>query len=123
MCVRGSSVLQYVALCCSGLQRVAVGYVQWVVVWVDGEKEVLKVCVWEVSMCCSVLQCVAVCCSVLQCVAVGCSGLQCVAVGYSKLQCGLMERKKCSRYMYDRMQWVAVCCSVLQWATVDCSVG
>jgi len=32
------------------------------------------------TMCCSVLQCVAVCCSVLQCVAVCCSVLQCVKV-------------------------------------------
>jgi len=38
------------------------------------------VCVCELLMCCSVLQCVAVCCSVLQCVAVCCSVLQCVAV-------------------------------------------
>jgi len=34
------------------------------------------------SMCCSVLQCIAVCCSALQCVAVCCSVLQCVAVGF-----------------------------------------
>ena len=33
----------------------------------------------SLSMCCSVLQCVAVCCSVSQCVAVCCSVLQCVA--------------------------------------------
>ena len=35
------------------------------------------------TVCCSVLQCVAVCCSVLQCVAVCCSVLQCVAVCFS----------------------------------------
>jgi len=34
----------------------------------------------RLTVCCSVLQCVAVCCSVLQCVAVCCSVLQCVAV-------------------------------------------
>ena len=34
----------------------------------------------DVTMCCRVLQCVAVRCSVLQCVAVCCSALQCVAV-------------------------------------------
>jgi len=39
------------------------------------------------SLCCSVLQCVAVCCSVLQCVAVCCSALQCVTVCCSVLQC------------------------------------
>jgi len=48
------------------------------------------------TMCCSVLQCVAVCCSLLQHVAVCCSLLQHVAVCCSVLQC------------------VAVCCSVLQ---------
>jgi len=37
------------------------------------------------TLCCSVLQCVAVCCSVLQCVAVCCSVLQCVAVCCSVL--------------------------------------
>jgi len=59
------------------------------------------------SICCSVLQCVAVCCSVLQCVAVCCSVAQCVAVWHSVLlllQCG------------------AVCCSVLQCATAWCSM-
>jgi len=48
------------------------------------------------TVCCSVLQCVAVCCSVFQCVAVCCSLLQCVAVCCSVLQ------------------GAAVCCSVLQ---------
>jgi len=42
------------------------------------------------TMCCSVLQCVAVCCSVLQCVAVWCSVLQCLAVCCSVLQCHRM---------------------------------
>ena len=50
----------------------------------------------QMSVCCSVLQCVAVCCSVLHCVAVCCSVLQRDAVCCSVLQC------------------VAVCCSVLQ---------
>ena len=40
----------------------------------------LRVPMYPLSVCCSVLQCVAVCCSVLQCVAVCCSVLQCVAV-------------------------------------------
>jgi len=56
-----SSVLQWVAVCCSGLQCVAVCY--------------------------SVLQCVAVCCSVLQCVAVYSSVLQYVAVSSCVFQC------------------------------------
>ena len=40
----------------------------------------------ELSVCCSVLQCVAVCCSVLQCVAVCCSVLQCVAARKNTLR-------------------------------------
>jgi len=39
------------------------------------------------TVCCSVLQCVAVRCSVLQCDAVCCSVLQCVAVCCSVMQC------------------------------------
>jgi len=50
----------------------------------------------RVSLCCIVLQCVAVRCSVLQCGKVLCSVLQRAAVCCSVLQC------------------VAVCCSVLQ---------
>ena len=47
MCMRGISVLQCVAVCCSVFRWVAVGCseLQWVAVWVDGEEEVLKVCV------------------------------------------------------------------------------
>ena len=48
------SVLQCVAVCCSEE---------------SSESEQSRI----VSVCCSVLQCVAVCCSVLQCVAVCCS--------------------------------------------------
>jgi len=44
-------------------------------------------CTRRATLCCSVLQCVAVCCRVLQCVAVCCSVLQCVAVCCSVLQC------------------------------------
>jgi len=58
-------VLQFVAVCCSVLQCVAV-------------------CIEQQSkcdvVCCSVLQCVAVCCGELRRVAVCCSVLQCVAV-------------------------------------------
>ena len=42
--------------------------------------------VW-ISVCYSMLQCVAVCCSVLQCVAMCCTSLQCVAVCCNVLQC------------------------------------
>jgi len=51
-----------------------------------------------------------VCCSVLQCVAVRCSVLQCVAV--------------CMIYLHYLRWWlcVAVCCSVLQRVAVCCSV-
>ena len=52
---------------------------------------------------CSVFQGVTVCCSVLQCVAVYCSVFQGVTVCCSVLQC------------------VAVCCSVLQGVAVCCS--
>ena len=68
---------------------------QWVAVGCSGLQ-------W-VAVCCIVLQCVqcvAVCCSLLQPVAVCCSGLRCVEVGCSVLKC------------------VAVCCSVLQCVAV-----
>ena len=51
------------------------------------------------TLCCSVLQCVAVCCSVLQCVAV-CRPLSQVSPSYVGSACVL--------------HCVAVCCSVLQ---------
>jgi len=54
------------------------------------------------TVCCSVLQCVAVCCSVLHCEAKHYT--QCVVVCCSVLQC------------------VAMCCSVLQCVAVCCSV-
>jgi len=58
-------------------------------------------------MCCSVLQ--SVCCSVLQCVAVCCSVLQCSAVCYAYL-----------KYLYlGDSQWKHGCrCSVLQYVAV-----
>jgi len=58
----------------------------------------------SLTVCCSVLQCVAVCCSVLQCVAVCCSVLQCVAVWCCVVLCVAVR--------------VAVCCSVLQFSIV-----
>jgi len=72
------------------------------------------------TLCCSVLQCVAVCCSVLQCVAVCCSvprrwvisvclglrcnavGLQCAAVWCSVWQCVAL----CQEGEYDLYVWV-----------------
>jgi len=57
-------VLQCVAVCCSVLHCVAVGYLK--------ESSLMG----YNAACCSVLQSVAVCCGVLQCVAVCCSVLQ-----------------------------------------------
>jgi len=59
------SVLQYVAVVCSGLQWVATRSTTSMTEWIGK-------CV---AVCCSVLQCVAVCCSALQCVAVRCNTL------------------------------------------------
>jgi len=68
----------------------------------------------SVSVCCSVMQCVAVCCSVLQYVAARCNFLQCVDVWCSVLQCSAV---------WCGVMWcVAVCCSVLQCGAVCCSV-
>jgi len=70
------------------------------------------------TVCCSVLQCVAlcvaVCCSVLQCVAVCCSVccsvLQCVAVC-----CGMLQRVCCYQIVFVILAtFGGVCCSVLQ---------
>ena len=72
------------------------------------------------TVCCSVLQCVAVCC-----IAVCCSVLQCVAVCCSVLHCSVLQCVAlCSgfdfnmpetsmQYVYSSvLQCVAVCCSV-----------
>jgi len=64
--------LQYVAVCCSVLQCVAVC-----------RSRRPTTCIYDApgyTYLCREMQCVAVCCSVLQCVAVCCSVLQCVAV-------------------------------------------
>ena len=66
------------------------------------------------SVCCSVLQCVAVCCNALQCVAVCCSVLPCIAVCFNLLQrvtacCSVLQR-------------FAACCSVLQRVAACCGV-
>ena len=76
------------------------------------------------SVCCSVLQCVAVRDSVLQCVAVCCIVLQCVAVCYSVY----LERfiSSAEHPAGNTHQCVAVrcsvCCSVLQCMTVCCNM-
>ena len=105
-------VLQYVAVCCSVLQCVAVrGGVSFVKICqkrpAHMKRDLCKsVCVGRVSegllRVCRVCVCVAVCCSVLQCVRGPFESLsracvlQCIAVCCSALQC------------------IAVCCSVLQ---------
>jgi len=87
-------VLQYVAVCCSGLSASQCLYL------VHGNLTfwyVLRV-LQCVAACCSVLQCVAVCCCVLLCVAVCCCVLLCFAVCCSVLSI------------------VAVCSSVRIWS-------
>jgi len=63
------------------------------------------------SVCCCLLQCVAVSCSVLQCLAVCCSVLQ-----FEEAFKAGGEREKVSV-----LQCVAACCSVLQCVGVMCS--
>jgi len=69
-----------------------------------------------ITVCCSVLQCVAVYYSVLQCIPVCCSVLQCVAVYYSVLQCITVRRSvfQCVAVYSSVLQCITVCCSVLQ---------
>ena len=90
-------MLQYVAVCCSVLQCVAVSET-----WRFHTERA------------RVLQCVAVCCSVLQCVAVCCSELHSVRPGIFTWH----ERMCCSA-----LQHVVACCSVLQRVAVCCSVS
>jgi len=95
---------------------------------------------WCSTVCCSVLQyvavrysalqCVAVCCSVVQCVAVCCSELQCVAIRDRNQKDGLpllsvpmrCSQLQCVAVCYCVLQCVAVCCSALQCVAVCCSV-
>jgi len=75
---------------------------------------------WEQTVCCNVLQCVAVCCMC-------CSVLQCVAMYHSELTSFRwmfvptvgtnIQRKDVSAQWY-----IAMCCSVLQCVAVCCSV-
>jgi len=66
------SVLQCVAVCCSVLQRIAAALLCIRIYLTICSLSSLLI----YTVCCSVLQCVAVCCDVLQCVAVCCSVLQ-----------------------------------------------
>jgi len=93
------SVLQRVAVCCSGKCSRRWRSYSWL----------LKgggVSSMAILARCSVLQCVAVCCSVLQCVAVCCSVLQCVAVccsitSVSRMGCPVsgINYKQSARYI------------------------
>ena len=61
-----------------------------------------------VTVCCSVLQCVAVCCSVLWCIAVClCRGMHASSI---TVCCSVLH-------------YIAVCCSVLQCVAICCSVS
>ena len=82
-----SSMLRYVAMCCSVLKTHVMRHNACALVTFDGRgvSGVFNMCC--VAVCCSVLQCVAVCCSVLHCIAVCCSVWQCIAVYCSVLQC------------------------------------
>jgi len=80
------SVLQCVAVCCSGI---AGTNVTGCLSYATASHHIVSALSSEmqcVVLCCSELQCVAVCCSVLQCVTVCCIALQCVAVRCSVLQ-------------------------------------
>jgi len=87
-------VLQCVAVRCSVLRCVAVCQISRPSTSNRLEHLGQMSHLFRLSICCSVLQCVAVCYSVLQCVAVCCS----------------------------KMQFVLVCCIVLQGVAVYCSV-
>jgi len=76
------------------------------------------------TVCCSVLQCVAVWCSVVQCGAVWCRVLQCVAVRCSVLQCVAWRCSalQCVAVRCMALQCVAWRCSALQCVAGRCSV-
>jgi len=101
-------VLQYVAVCCSVLQRIAACVV---CVLQCALQRLLVANRTHYLSCCSMLQCVAVCCSVLQRIA---ACVVCV------LQCALQRRALlvANRTHYlsccIMLHCVAVCCSVLQ---------
>jgi len=75
----------------TGLRGItASGGVGFVFTWVGNPQNRTLKCIlesFENTVCCSVLQCVAVYCCVLQYVAVCCSVLQCVALCCTVLHC------------------------------------
>ena len=90
----------------------------------------MSVCAaYRSTLCCSVLQCVAVCCSVLQCVAVCCSVLQSVSVCSSVLQLQFfavsVRHSIIARYRWQNENYIetgsSLHCSVLQCVAVCCS--
>jgi len=146
------SVLQCVAVCCSAMQYVALGYYvlpcvavrcscsagQFYMRHVGSLRMILQL----EAVYCSVLQCIAVYCSVLQCVAVCCDVLYLVAMHCSVLQCGAVH-SSCSAGAVLHMsriweyasaiatgssqhcsvlQCVALCCTLLQCIAVRCRV-
>jgi len=136
------SVLQCVAVCCSVLQCAAVCCSVSTVtaygslrIWATMLRLASKSkSPWPFSrstfwialstLCCSVLQCVAVCCSVLQCVAVRCSVLQRVAVSHILhcVCCILIQyvAVKHSVLQWNTLQLTASPCNTLQHATTHC---
>jgi len=78
---------------------------------------VLLLCFLRHTLCCSVLQCVAVCCSVLQCVAVCCSVLQCVTVCCNVLQ----PHDAYSRACYSSVSCSAHCLSLFRTLSLSLS--
>jgi len=79
------------------------------------------------TVCCIVLQRVALCCSVLQCVAACCSVLHSFSsseiIDVLQAVADLDNRSLlCSAVCCIMLLCVAVCCSVLQCAVVCCSV-
>jgi len=119
--IRCFDVLQCDAVCCSMMHSVAVccGALHGAN-FISSKIRTLQDS--HLSVCCSVLQCVAVCCSVLQCVAVCCSALQCAAVCWSVLECAGVCCSVLQCVAVRVLPCVAVCCSVLQCIAVCCNM-
>jgi len=102
------SVIQYVAVRCGALQRVAVcfGVFRYITVRCSALQSTIYTILLLVL---PILQCVAVCCSVLQCVAVCCSVLQSTTYTIFLL-------------VLPILQCVTLCCSVLQCLVVSIHV-
>jgi len=124
-------LVQYVAVCCSVLQCVAVCYSVHIgvaiFVCLRVSCAVCRIALQCVAVCYSVLRCVTVCDMIyypphirglilvclVQCVAVCCSVLQCVTW---LIVCYILEVWS-SWVFCSVLQYVAVCCSVLQYRT------